>query len=101
MDLADLILAPIITEKSMKDAGLGKFTFRVNLNSDKNKIRKAIENKFKVDVLKVSTIIVKGGKKRVGTRRIEVSNKPWKKAIVKLKAGQKIEMFDVGEKKTK
>ena len=95
----DLILGPIISEKSMKDAGANKFTFRVNLHSDKNKIRKAIEDKFKVNVLKVSTIIVKGGKKRQGTRRIEVSKRPWKKAIVKVKDGQKIDLFDVGGKK--
>ena len=95
----DLILGPIITEKSMKDAGANKFTFRVNLQSDKNKIRKAIEDKFKVDVIGISTIIVKGGTKRQGTRRIEVSKKPWKKAIVKVKDGQKIDLFDVGKKK--
>lgn len=95
----DLILGPIISEKSMKDAVLNKFTFRVHLNSDKNKIRKAIEDKFKVDVIGVSTIIVKGGTKRSGARRIEVSKRPWKKAIVKVKDGQKIDLFDVGGKK--
>lgn len=95
----DLILGPIITEKSMKNAALNKFTFRVHLDSNKNKIRKAIEDKFKVDVIGVSTIIVKGGRKRQGARRIEVSKRPWKKAIVKVKDGQKIDLFDVGDKK--
>jgi large subunit ribosomal protein L23 len=88
--------APLISEKSMKDVSLSKFTFRVDKNATKQSIKKIIEEKFKVNVLKVSTVNVKGRKKRVGAKRTEVLEPSWKKAIVKLKSGQKIDLFDVG-----
>lgn len=94
----DIILAPIITEKSMKDAKSNKFAFRVSMGADKKSLKKAIEEKFKVDVLGVWTMIVKGRKIRVGRKRNEVSLSPWKKAIVKVKEGQKIGLFDMGKK---
>ena len=55
-----VILAPIISEKSMNQAGKGKFTFRVEKTADKIQIRKEIEDKFKVNVLSVATSMVKG-----------------------------------------
>ena len=78
----------------MSDAGKGKFTFRVSQKADKLSIKKEIEKRFKVNVLSVSTITTKGRSKRTGTRRTEVSIQPIKKAIVKLKAGQKIALFE-------
>lgn len=90
----DIIIKPVISEKSMKDAGFGKFTFRVFKRADKKQIKKEIEDKFKVNVLSVATATVKGKKRRAGARRTEVTLPSWKKAIVKLKAGQKIGVFD-------
>lgn len=99
MNIRDVIIAPIITEKSTQDAGLGKFTFKVARQANKTLIKKAIEEKFKVKVVKTSTIVVKGKTKKVGARRNEIVETPWKKAIVKLQKDQKIALFDVAGKK--
>lgn len=93
----DVILAPVITEKSMNDARLGKFTFKVAKKSDKNQIKKAVEGKFKVNVLDISTSIVKHKKKRF--LRHEVIVPSWKKAVVKVRKGEKIALFDLGGSK--
>lgn len=92
---ASVIIAPIISEKSMSDAGKGKFTFRVKKFADKNTIRKQVEEQFKVNVTGVSTITIKGRAHRTGTRRVENLQSPFKKAIVSLKPGEKIALFDV------
>ncbi|MBI4089506.1 MAG: 50S ribosomal protein L23 [Candidatus Levybacteria bacterium] len=92
----DVIIAPIITEKSMQDAGLGKFTFKVVTEASKPSIKKAIEKRFKVKVLKTFVSLVKGKTARRGIRRMEIVKTPWKKATVKLEKGQKIALFDVG-----
>lgn len=96
MDVNDVIIRPIISEKSMQHANLGKFTFRVAKGAHKGAIKKAIEEKFKVNVVRISTNIVKGKKSRAGKRRIEILKSPWKKAVVTLQKGQKIALFDVG-----
>ncbi len=98
MDLSNRIISPIITEKSMELAKNGKFAFRVDLSSSKPQIRNAVEEIFKVKVISVATNIIKGKRKRVGARKLEVRISPWKKAIVRLKSGEKIDLFDIGEK---
>lgn len=94
----DIILAPIITEKSMKDAKSNKFTFKVSVHANKKVIKIAIEDKFKVNVLDVATMIVKGKKKLSSARRVEILQSPWKKAVAKVAPGQKISLFDIGGK---
>ena len=94
----NVILGPVITEKSMKDANLGKFTFKVSKKADKNQIKKAVEGKFKVNVVDVATIIVKPKQKTSFQRHI-VTTPSWKKAIVKVLKDQKIALFDLGGKK--
>lgn len=94
MQLDDILIRPIITEKSMKETALGRFTFEVDIQAKKPEIRRAIEEKFNVNVKKVETLIVKGRKKRVGKKRISVKLAPWKKAIVKLNNNQKIDLFE-------
>ncbi len=91
---SNVIIAPIISEKSMSDAAKSKFTFRVSRRADKLSIKKEVEEKFKVNVLGVATITTKGKSSRTGTRRVEVAKQPKKKAIVTLKLGQKIPLFD-------
>lgn len=93
------LLAPIITEKSMKDAQASKFTFKVEKSASKTDIKKEIEAKFKVNVVKVATITVKGRTQSFGARRIERKMPVYKKAIVALKSGQKIGLFELGETK--
>lgn len=90
------IIRPIITERSMALAGAGKYTFIVSRAADKAKIKREIEKMFSVNVLGVSTTIVKGKTKRVGIRRAEVVSTPIKKAVVTVKSGQKIDLFEIG-----
>lgn len=99
MDIHQVIIKPIITEKSMKDAEKRKFTFEVLLTANKDVIKMAVEKIFDVNVIAVATNIVKGRSKRAGARRLEIKQSHWKKAIVALKEGQKIGLFDIGEKK--
>lgn len=96
MKKTDVIIRPLITEKSMSDVQAGKFTFQVAKFCNKYDIKKAIENTFKVKVVSISTGIIKGRKRRSGTRRVEVVKSPFKKAVVKLAKGQKIDMFEAG-----
>lgn len=100
MDIRDIIIAPVITEKSMQDARLNKFTFKVVKSANKPAIKNAIEKKFKVKVLRVFVSIVKGRTDRKGIKREEFVKSPWKKAIVKLPKDQKIAMFDTGGQET-
>jgi len=99
MNTLNVILGPIISEKSMTDAAKGKYTFSVSVASTKKDIKKAIEEQFKVNVLKVATITIKGKSFKSGIKRVQSIKQPAKKAIALLKAGQKISMFDVGGQK--
>lgn len=76
----DVIIKPIITEKSNDSIQEGKYTFKVNRKATKVDIAKAVEKLFEVKVLKVNTITVKGKEKRVGVHLGKTSD--WKKAIV-------------------
>jgi large subunit ribosomal protein L23 len=96
MNLRDVIIAPVITEKSMKDAGLGRYTFKVATAANKPLIKTAIEKQFKVKVLKVMASLVKGKTDRRGVKREEFVKTAWKKATVQLAKDQKIGLFDVG-----
>lgn len=96
MNIRDVVIRPIITEKAMQDAGLGKFTFEVAKAANKPLIKEAVEKRFKVNVLKIFVSIVKGKTGRVGARRTEIVKTSWKKATVKLAKDQKIALFDVG-----
>ena len=76
----EIIVKPIITEKSNMDMQEGKYTFKVAKKATKVEIRNAVEKLFNVKVLKVNTMTVKGKEKRVGVHRGMTSD--WKKAIV-------------------
>ena len=76
----DIIIAPVITEKSNDGMQEGKYTFEVNKKATKVDIAKAVEKLFEVKVLNVNTVTVKGKTKRVG--RYEGKTSDWKKAIV-------------------
>lgn len=96
MHTTHVIRRPVITEKSMEAAKKGKFSFLVARDADKDIIKKAVEDQFKVEVISVETTVQKGKTKRVGMRRMEKTMNPIKKAVVTLKEGQKIDMFDLG-----
>ncbi|MBV8656009.1 MAG: 50S ribosomal protein L23 [Candidatus Eremiobacteraeota bacterium] len=97
MDARDVIIAPRITEKSMADALANQYTFSVHPHATKTQIRHAVEEIFKVNVLKVNTVNVRGKSRNFARRGVKTSGKQsdTKKAIVTLKAGQKIELGGV------
>ena len=90
----DVIIKPIVTEQSLRDASVGRYTFSVTKSSTKTDIKKAIESLFEVKVTKVATTITKGSKTRntkTGKQTISYANK---KARISLVSGQKIDIFD-------
>ena len=93
MNVRDIILAPVITEKSVAALSEKKYTFRVADGANKIEIAKAIEEIFGVKVAKVNTISMKGKHRRMG--RHEGYTSDWKKAVVTLTEDSKtIEFFD-------
>ena len=76
----DIILAPVVTEKSNMEMQEGKYTFKVAKKATKVDIKNAVEKLFEVKVLNVNTMTVKGKEKRVGVHQGRTSD--WKKAIV-------------------
>lgn len=88
----EVIRRPIISEKSTALAEVGsRYTFEVALQANKNEIRDAVQQLFKVKVREVRTMIVHGKLKRTG--RFENKRPNWKKAVVTLAEGQKIDFF--------
>lgn len=92
-----ILIKPLVTEKSMQDAAAGRFTFAVNIDSNKSEIAKEVNKSFGVNVVSVKTVTIVGKTVRAGRKRMESISSPWKKAIVEVKKGQKIDLFDVTE----
>ena len=92
MNKFDVLIRPIITEKTTLLMQENKYTFQVPLTANKVEIRKAVESIFNVKVEKVATIRVLGKTKRMG--RTMGKRSDHKKAIVTLKAGESIELFE-------
>lgn len=93
--LYDIIEKPVISEKSFAKAEEGKYVFWVSKNSNKMQIKEAVEKGFKVDVLSVNIINVKGKVKNYGRIKNAGKRKDRKKAIVMLKKGQEIKELKV------
>jgi large subunit ribosomal protein L23 len=96
MQAAQAILRPVISEKSMDQTQRGRYTFRVHSDANKLQIKAAIEELFKVNVLAVNVVNTKAKEKTRGRRQRGQKGwtKPWRKAVVTLAAGQKIEFFE-------
>ena len=89
----DIILKPIVTERSMAGMAMKKYTFKVAKDANKLEIAKAVEKLFGVKVEKVNTLNVRGHLRRQG--RTQGYTPSWKKAVVKLKQDSKgIEFFE-------
>lgn len=89
----DIVIAPIITEKSMSVIADKKYTFKVATDANKVEIAEAVEKLFGVEVAKVNTMNVRGHKRRMG--RYEGTTAAWKKAVVTLTEKSKtIDFFD-------
>ena len=91
MDPSQVIIRPVVSEKSFVLAEAGKYTFRVHDNAHKTQIRQAIEQLFDVKVLEVRTASVKSKPKCRG--QISGRTRHWKKAIVQVREGDTIPIF--------
>jgi large subunit ribosomal protein L23 len=91
-DPRTIILKPIVTEKGTSLMEQNKYLFRVDKKANKSEIKKAVETLFKVKVIDVNTMTVPGKTKRVGRHIGQTSD--WKKAIVKIAEGNRIEFFE-------
>ena len=91
MEPSQVIIRPVVSEKSYVLAAAGKYTFRVHPDAHKTQIRQAVEALFDVHVEEVRTISVKSKPKRRGTSRGRT--RTWKKAIVQVRAGETIPIF--------
>lgn len=92
MEAREILIRPVITEKSVSLMEQNKYVFRVALKANKIEIKNAVEEIFKVKVVDVNTVRVKGKTKRMG--RYEGKTSDYKKAIVQLAAGDTIEIFE-------
>ncbi|WP_314017929.1 50S ribosomal protein L23 [Dialister invisus] len=92
MEARDILIRPIVTEKSTALMEQGKYTFRVPLAATKIQIRQAVEQIFKVKVQAVNTMRYEGKLKHMG--RTQGRRSDWKKAVVTLKPGEAIELFE-------
>jgi len=99
LSAAEIILRPVISEKSIDESGRGKYTFAVHDRANKIQIKAAVEELYKkenVTVVSVNVLTTKAKEKRRGGRRGQTvgHTTAWRKAIVTLAPGQKIEFFE-------
>ena len=91
MEPSQVILRPVVSERSFVQAEIGKYTFRVHADAHKTQIRQAVESLFDVKVVSVRTASVKSKPKRRGITAGRTRS--WKKAIVQVAPGQEIPIF--------
>ncbi len=96
-ELHQILIAPVLSEKAASQvldekSGIYTYTFKVSMTANKFEIKSAVERRFEVEVDSVNTLIVRGKTRRLRFREGRRSN--WKKAIVRLKSGQKIAEFE-------
>ena len=92
MDARQVIIEPVVSENSYALMADGKYTFRVDERAHKTQIRRAVEEVFEVGVVEVRTIKVRSKPKRRGVH--SGTTRSWKKAIVQLAPGDRIELFE-------
>ena len=92
MHLYEVLRRPLITEKSTELQTKNKYAFEIANEANKPMVKQAVEAAFKVKVTGVNVITVPGKTRRVGRRQVQTRS--WKKAIVTLHAGDKIEFFE-------
>jgi large subunit ribosomal protein L23 len=97
METYEVLLRPVVSEKSTELAGLNKYTFAVSRRANKIEIRRAVEDRYRVRVATVRTITMPAKEKGAGfvgiNKRRRGLTTPWKKAIVTLQPGERIEDF--------
>jgi large subunit ribosomal protein L23 len=92
VQLFEVLRRPLVTEKNTSLQALGKYAFEVDSEANKLQVKQAVEKAFKVKVTGVNMIMVRGKEKRVGRKQVVGSS--WKKAVVTLKPGDKIQIFE-------
>ena len=92
MNIYEVLRRPLVTEKSTRLSERNKYVFEVYKTASKKQVKAAVEKAFKVSVLDVNTIRVPAEIKRMGKRA--VTTRSWKKAVVTLKEGDKIQFFE-------
>lgn len=90
-----ILLRPIITEKTMKEAARSRYTFLVERRADKKSIAKVVGDLFGVKVESVGTVVTAGKGRRFGRRAKFVRGQNTKKAVVSLASGQVLDLFEV------
>lgn len=99
MALAHILRRPIITEKQSQGTSGSRFIFKVDRQATKGQVRQAVEDTYGVSVTKINTMIMPGKTRRVGRNRHLSQSSSWKKAIVHLKSGDNIDIFEIKEDK--
>jgi large subunit ribosomal protein L23 len=92
VQLFEVLRKPLVTEKNTSLQSQGKYAFKVDDDASKDQIKQAVEKAFKVTVISVNVMSVRGKEKLVGRKKVAGSS--WKKAIVTLKSGDKIQIFE-------
>lgn len=94
MNLAQIVLKPLITEKATGQGAENKYCFKVEPKANREQVKQAIEQIFGVKVVRANLITVRGKSRRVGRSQKVFKRANWKKAIVQLKEGEKLEAFN-------
>lgn len=92
MHLYEVLRRPLITEKSTELQSLNKYAFEIADGANKPQVKQAVEAAFKVKVTGVNVVTMRGKAKRIGQQMVQTPD--WKKAIVTLQPGDKIEFFE-------
>jgi large subunit ribosomal protein L23 len=92
VQIFEVLRRPLVTEKNTALQAQGKYAFEVDRDANQIQVKQAVEKAFKVKVTKVNVMMVRGQEKRVGRKK--VAGSPWKKAVVTLKPGDKIQIFE-------
>jgi large subunit ribosomal protein L23 len=94
---SNILIRPIISEKSMAAAAAGHFTFEVAVTANKDMIAAEVAKTFKVTPVSIQTITIPGKIKKNHRNGKQIVEQKWKKAVITLPKGQKIDLFDVTE----
>lgn len=90
-----IVKRPLITEKTLRLASRGWYTFVTDIDASKHTIATEVSRVYKVNVVEVRTITMHGKVRRVGRKAVPTAKPDWKKAMVTLKKGQKIDAFEI------
>lgn len=94
MRINNVIIKPIVTEKTiLLTSSENRYVFMVDLKASKEDIKKELKRLFNVDALDIKVMVIPGKRKRIIKSKMTTKTSKWKKAIVKLKKDQKIDLF--------